>query len=353
MHGRWKHMDKQELHTLDFLAIGDIVNDDFIDLQDARIEKDEKTGGEMLAMRFGDKIPYKERELIYAVGNSPNAACSATRLGLRAGIMTHVGDDELGGNTIKALEERNINTDWVISEEGSETNYHFVLRYKADRTILIKHTSFKYNLAEQIKDKPVPKWIYFSSVAENSLPYHHEIAEWVKRENIKMAFQPGTFQISLGYEKLKDIYEVSEIFFCNVEEARRILEPVHLGKNILEATIKELLQMMRDLGPKIVCITDGPSGAYAYDGNETWYMPPYPDPAPPVDRTGAGDSFSSTFTSAIILGKDIGEAIQWGPINSMSVVQYVGAQAGLLSREKLIEYLNKAPEDYKAQKLEL
>ena len=48
---------------------------------------------------------------------------------------------------------------------------------------------------------------------------------------------------------------------------------------------------MHGLGSKMVCITDGSKGAYVFDGKGTWFMPPYPDPAPPVDRTGAGDSF--------------------------------------------------------------
>jgi len=82
-----------------------------------------------------------------------------------------------------------------------------------------------------------------------------------------------------------------------------------------------------------------------------WHMPMYPDPKPPVDRTGAGDSFSSTVTSALALGLSLPEALSWGPINSMSVVQYVGAQEGLLSREKLEEYLKNAPEDYKPEKI--
>jgi sugar/nucleoside kinase (ribokinase family) len=77
----------------------------------------------------------------------------------------------------------------------------------------------------------------------------------------------------------------------------------------------------------------------------------YPDPAPPVDRTGAGDSFSSTFTAAIIKGKDPAEALSWGPINSMSVVQYVGAQEGLLTMDKLEEYLHSRPEDYQPTKI--
>ena len=50
------------------------------------------------------------------------------------------------------------------------------------------------------------------------------------------------------------------------------------------------------------------------------------------------------------MGKDLKEALLWGPINSMSVVQYVGAQEGLLTREKIEEYLQNAPEDYKVTK---
>ena len=77
----------------------------------------------------------------------------------------------------------------------------------------------------------------------------------------------------------------------------------------------------------------------------------YPDPNPPVSRTGAGDAFASTFTSALILGKAVKEALQWAPVNSAYVVQQIGAQKGLLTREQLEEYLKKAPSDYKPRKI--
>ena len=77
----------------------------------------------------------------------------------------------------------------------------------------------------------------------------------------------------------------------------------------------------------------------------------YPDPAPPVERTGAGDSFSSTFTTALALGLPVEQALMWGPINSMNVVQYVGAQKGLLTRKKLEEWLAKAPTYYKPKRI--
>ena len=80
-------------------------------------------------------------------------------------------------------------------------------------------------------------------------------------------------------------------------------------------------------------------------------MPMYPDPKPPVDRTGAGDSFSSTFTIALTMGKTIPEALAWGPVNSMSVVQHIGAQKGLLSKSEIEENLKHAPKEYKAKRI--
>ena len=137
---------------------------------------------------------------------------------------------------------------------------------------------------------------------------------------------------------------MSELFFCNKEEARIILKTA-------EENPAKLAEMMREHGPKIAVITDGPNGAYASTSDAVWHMPMYPDPAPPVDRTGAGDAFASTITSCIALGMSIDEALLRGPINSMSVVQYVGAQEGLLSREKLEALLEKAPEEYRAEKI--
>ena len=80
-------------------------------------------------------------------------------------------------------------------------------------------------------------------------------------------------------------------------------------------------------------------------------MPMYPDPKPPIDRTGAGDATTSTFVAALAFGKSLAEALTWGPVNSMSVVQHVGAQKGLLTREALEKLLIEAPESYRAAPL--
>jgi len=172
-------------------------------------------------MRFGDKIPYESAAHVVGVGNAPNAAVAAARLGLPTGIRTHVGDDRYGVECIEVLKKEGIDTQHVVTEQGKITNYHFVLSYESERTILVKHEEFDYAMPDHLEP---PTWIYLSSLASNSLPYHKEIETYLaKNPSITFAFQPGTFQMELGYEALKNLYERSDLFFCNKEEAMRIL----------------------------------------------------------------------------------------------------------------------------------
>jgi ribokinase len=326
--------------SLDFLAIGDIVTEPFIRLKEARVNcrVDDETCE--ICMRWGDKIPYESATLVAAVGNASNAAVAAARLGLSSSLRAYVGDDRYGKECIEVLESEKVDTSYMVTEPGKNTNYHYVLWFENERTILVKHEDFTYQVPELSES---PKWVYLSSLSENSLPYHEALVRMLDAHpETKLAFQPGTFQMKLGAEALRPLYERSDFFVCNKEEAARIL-------GIHTDDIKELLSGMHALGPKLVAITDGTKGAYAFDGTQAYFVPMYPDARGPYERTGAGDAFASTVVAALALGKPIEEALLWGPINSMSVVQDVGAQRGLLTREALETYLKDAPAEYRVQ----
>jgi len=328
------------MKEIDFLAIGDIVTDVFIRLKDAEAHCDINNHNCTLCVRFGDKVPYESATELPAVGNSANAAVAAARLGLTSASVTDIGNDMHGKDCLAEFSKNKVLTDFVTTHDRLATNYHYVLWYGVERTILIKHTEFPYLFPESI---PAPKMIYLSSLGENSLAYHQQIAIYISQHpEIKLMFQPGTFQMKFGTEALKDLYAHTYGFFCNVEEAQRIL-------NTTEKDVKTLITKLHALGPKLVFITDGINGAYGSDGENVWFMPVYPHE--PFERTGAGDAFSSTVSAALLMGKSVEEALMWGPINSMSVVQYVGAQQGLLSKEVLEQYLATAPSDYTPKKI--
>ncbi len=325
------------MKNLDILAIGDIVIDAFIRLENATVNCDIDHEHCKLCMDFGQKIPYESVTICNAVGNAANASVSAARLGRASGLLTYIGDDQNGTDCFAELERNGVDTSLVHTAAGKKTNYHYVLWYDVDRTILVKHETFDYVLG----DIGAPGWIYLSSLGEKSLDMYGQISTYLRdKPDIKLAFQPGVFDMKLGIEKLKNIYERTEAVCVNVEEAQLIL-------NEPSRDLKTLLKGLAALGPKKVFITDGFEGAYAYDTNEPdkfWFIPVYPHT--PFERTGAGDAFFSTVISVLSMGKPVHEALTWGPINSQSVVQQIGAQQGLLSQDQLLAFLAKAPAEY-------
>jgi ribokinase len=329
---------------LDVLCIGDVVTDAFIKLLDDRAVTYENDQGKWLAMPFGMKVPFDHAEVIEAVGNASNAAVSFARLGLDSGLVSNVGSDQHGRDIITALHNKDVDTRFVHINPKKMSNYHYVLWYKEERTILIKHEEYKYQWP-RFREADEPRWVYFSSISKNALDtYHDHVADWLEENpEIKLALQPGTFQMEAGIERLRRLYARTDVLVLNREEAVYVS-----GGNYDD--IHDLFNRFHQLGTKIVVITDGPAGAYASDGENRFKMPLYPDPAAPVERTGAGDAFASTFVAAIMKGNTIEGALQWAPINSMNVVQHVGAQAGLLKENELEELLKVAPEWYKPER---
>lgn len=330
---------------LDVLSIGDVVTDDFIKLLDHEAMVIEaKDGGPRLSIPYATKVPFDHHEVVPAVGNSANAAVAFAKLGFKSGLVANIGEDAQGREILSALHKSNVDSRFVHINPGKVSNYHYVLWYKDDRTILIKHEEYEYHWP-RFRAIDFPQWVYFSSVSEHAMDYHDQIADWLEEHrNVRLAFQPGTFQLQAGPKRLGRIYSRAELLAVNREEAALISGGRHND-------IHDLFKKLHALGSRIVVISDGHNGAYASDGQQAYKMPIYPDPKPPYDRTGAGDAFTSTFVAAIMRGADIEQALLWAPINSMSVVQKVGAQAGLLTQDEIEHYLAKAPEWYHPERV--
>jgi ribokinase len=316
---------------LDFLAIGDTVVDDFIKLKDAEVHCDIDKANCTICMRFADKIPFESSTRVYGVGNAANAAVAAARLGLKSGFVSHVGGDDNGKLIIKHFKDEKVDAKYVVIDKKLPTNYHYVLWYGDDRTILVKHQPYTYDFPLRM---PAPKTVYLSSLASGTEAYHNQIADWLeKNPKIFFAFQPGTFQMQLGIEKLARLYKSADIVFANKEEYERILG---VTATDMQEHEKKLMDAMHALGPKVCVLTDGVNGVWARsEDGSVFHLDIYPDPKPPVQRTGAGDAFASTTTAYLTMGLPLKDAMQRGLINSAYVVQAVGAQTGLLTKKEL------------------
>jgi sugar/nucleoside kinase (ribokinase family) len=328
----------------DFLAIGDTTIDAFIRLKDAAVHCTINNESCELCVKYASKIPYEFVEVLPAVGNSANAAVCAARLGLKSALRAYVGTDQNGEDCLVALKKEGVDTSLIVKDPTNKTNYHYVLWYEVERTILIKHEHYPYSFPADIEE---PKWLYLSSMSEGEVAkqYHREIGAYLRTHpNVKLAFQPGTFQMKMDKDILDLIYPRTEVFFCNKEEAQMIL-------NSKTSNIKELLQGIRAMGVKVAVITDGREGSSIMTDEGAWHAPMYPDPKPPLERTGAGDAAASTTVAFMILGMTPQEAMLRGMINSANVVQEIGAQRGLMTKEKIEEWYAKRPTDFQLQSL--
>ena len=147
----------------------------------------------------------------------------------------------------------------------------------------------------------------------------------------------------MGLEKLLPFIRRSEVFACNREEARKLLN--------LNEDGAESVRQFHNLGAKNAIVTNGALGAYIHDGEGFVFIPTYPNSEPPIERTGAGDAYAATFVSALILGKTPREAALWSPINARSVIQFVGAHQGLLTRSAVEKLLAQEPSSFCPQKV--
>lgn len=326
----------------DCISFGDITTDAFIKLIKAEVHCKINNEECEICMPFGTKIPFESVTEVLSVGNAPNAAVAIARLGLSSALVAHVGGDRNGEECLRALKERGVSNEYVQTHSGLSTNYHYVLQFGAERTILIKHEHYPYSLPQFTEP---PKWFYLTSLPLETLDYQLAIARYAAQNGVKLAFQPGTFQMQLGKEKLAEVYQASEIFFCNKEEAQLILGTPE------EHDVKKLMEGIRALGPKIAVVTDGRNGSNIMDDSGAFHMPMYPDPAPPVSRTGAGDATASTTVAYLIMGMAPKEALMRGLINAAAGVQQIHAQLGTMDQKGVEEWYAKRPADFVATAL--
>lgn len=316
------------------VSLGPARMDVFVTLPDDEIEQvcslDKKRC--MIELGFGDKIPVKTIE--FAVGgNTGNNAVGLARLGYKTAMLGTMGQHWVDTQALEILKQEGVNTD-NVKLLPHEFGFGVVINYQGERTILSYYPDSDCDFSVTQTDLQTD-WVYLTTAGKNYDCFYEEAVQWAVKQKARIAFNPGSRQIKDGIEKIRYAYEAAEVLFVNKEEASRLL---HVNANDVE--VKDLLSGLHGIGPKMVIITDGPAGAYAYNGSEFLFMPIVP--APVVERTGAGDAFGSGFLAAYMMGKDVRDCLRWGACNSGSVLGFVGPQKGLLRTAEMAEWLKQS-----------
>ncbi len=315
--------------TLDLYCIGESLRDIFYFISEATVSCSLEKERCLLCMEYAEKIPVADVIKVPAAGNSSNAAVTASRLGLRSGIQTWIGQDPAGEDMQKALKKDGVDISRICIDKNHPTNEATILSFKGERTQLLFFKPRTYKLL------PFPKTraVYYSAMGNGFAGFDRALATALnKQPKLFFAFQPGTTHVRKGLKPLLSLIKRSDLFILNKEEAAQIL-----GDG--ERPIKNLLEHFHQLSKKTVVITDGKAGAYAYDGEQFLQMPIFPGDA--KERTGAGDAFASALVCALLKNLSLEEALRWGTANSWSVVRETGPQAGILTATQMKKILSR------------
>jgi ribokinase len=277
----------------------------------------------LLAFEYGAKI-VADRVFTTCGGGAANAAVSAARLGLKSAALVKVGQDEYGKMIFGNFKDNKVDTSLIKMESKEKTAFSMILTVDNPAK---EHIAFIYrgvNATLSAKDIAVDKlksdWLYVTSLPGAGWT---EVMDKLAKAGKKIAWNPGNEQLK-DIAGLKKFLPKIEVLILNRDEAMEFKK--------LKDT-KGLLKHLFGLGPKLVVMTDGANGAYAFDGKKYYFMKAKSKKT--INTLGVGDAFGSALTSALIYDKNIKEALEWGINNSASVVSHIGAQAGLLTKAKI------------------
>lgn len=323
--------------TYDVVTIGDVMKDIFVFPAEDEMEKPIEheqirrhvEGEKFLLFEFGDKITISD--IHYDVGGAAgNVAAGLAKLGLKTSIVSCVGQDSEGEEILEKLKKAKVQVDHLEIKRGKKTSFSIIISYRAERSILVFH-SF------QPDDFTIPKnletdWVYVGPLGENYRKLYAQVTGLASEKNINIALNPGSVQIQDGLVALAGLLRVSKVLFLNREEGQKLA-----GLNGI-VSVKDITENLLKTGVETVVVTDGKDGAYAATKDEFLKIGAYPGNR--VEVTGAGDSFASAFLTAYIKSEKLFQCLKWGVVNSASVIEKFGAQAGLLPATTIKRRIN-------------
>jgi sugar/nucleoside kinase (ribokinase family) len=271
---------------------------------------------------LGGKIPVSE--IAFSTGGGgTNTAFSFKNFGFKTVYCGTVGDDFPGLQVKCELEEKGMPTNLIFTDVRKLTNYSAIILTKNDRTALVYRGA-----SEELKKIPFEKlktkWIYLAPLSGKLGNQFGKIVRFCSKNKIKIAVNPGNKQLSLPKNNLKKIFSLVDVLVLNQEESQ-------IAAKMRCYDEEKLLKTLSKWTKGIVVITKGPLGIICTDGKYIYECAALKSNKV-IDRTGAGDAFSSGFVSGIMASKTIEDAIQIGLSNATSCIGKFGAKQGLLKK---------------------
>ncbi len=232
------------------------------------------------------------------IGGAPfNFAAHSAKLGADAYLVSAVGDDENGRDAIAECIDKGIRADYVSVLEGKATGYC---------TVTLKNGLPSYKLAAGVAYDaiPIPKLdcdfdaIYTGTLALRDEGSRSNFFRLLGSANTKeVIFDLNIRNGFFDRETVGRVLEKTTVFKMSDEEM------CFFGDVSEEKIIKEISEKYRNI--KYICLTRGGNGATVFDLKNDRIINRDAPKVEVVSTVGAGDSFISAFSVAMLSGESV------------------------------------------------
>lgn len=261
-----------------------------------------------------------------AGGKGANQAIAATRLGGNTILVTKVGNDIFGKQTIEGLKKDNINTDYVFVDEQAPSGTALIILNQEGENSIVVVPGANANLLpsdiEKITDLSDAEIILMQ--LEIPMETIEFVAKKAKLNHQKVIINPAPAQ-SLSDNLLHGLYLITP----NETEAT-LLTGI---KVVDEQTASHAARFFLNKGVENVIITLGKEGAYFENCILSLKIPAQATEA--LDTTAAGDTFCGALTVAILEKMDWKKAIKFAVKAASISVTRLGAQSSVPYRNEI------------------
>lgn len=311
------------MSNYDVVTIGTATLDIFMKSDKFRVvTSSDIPGGIAMCEVYGGKMEVEEVDIMSG-GGATNCAVSFARKDLKTAVVAEMGNDPQSLLIHKDLEEAQVDTRFLVQEQGETTAVSVVLiADDGGRSIMVyRGAAAMLTKADMPFDALDTRWVHISSLGGN-IELLKNILKWAKSKQVRVSLNPGLKEIAYK-DQLLALLPMVEILFINRDEAKSLW-----GIDYSDDDLWKSSQALP--GAHVTVITDGARGGKAcingqvsfFDGVKIKKV---------VDSTGAGDAFASGMVAAVLYGKTYEQGIKWGVKNATAVLHHIGAKKGLLS----------------------
>ena len=264
-------------------------------------------------------------------GKGANQAIAAARIGAEVTFVARVGNDLLGSEGIKRLNEEHINTKYIYRDNELPTGVAFIVVDDKGENSIVVASGANANLSptdiESASDEISSADILLIQL-ESPIESVYASIKSAHDNGVTVILNPAPAQ-----ELDNHILRYVDIITPNIVEAEMLTGIKVTDVNSLQSIVNRFF----DYGINDVIITLGSKGYFA-GAHDAMKIIPALNVAP-IDTTGAGDVFSGSLAAFLSEGMTIEKAARMANAAASVSVTRLGAQDGAPKRVEIENFV--------------